>query len=174
MDATSLDLSSLATGAFTINLESLADSLPGNAANFDPTQNYSFVLVNAADGITGTFNPADFTVDGFANNGATGFSNSVNPYSDWSVTIQGNNLMLQYTAPEPSTYAMMLVGLALLGIFRSPETGLGPFAPRVRSTSPSDSARMAELNFAHPRSFNFRSKASVWSLTRRRRCRVSS
>jgi autotransporter-associated beta strand protein len=115
VDATSLDLSSLTPGSFTINLESLSGDTAGDAADFDPTKNYSFVLVDAADGITGTFNAADFTVDSFANNGATGFTNSVNPYSDWFVSIQGNNLLLQYTAPEPSTYAMMLGGLALLG-----------------------------------------------------------
>jgi len=114
VDATSLDVSSLTTGSFTINLESLSGNAPGLAADFNPAQDYSFVLVDAADGITGTFNAADFTVDSFANNGASGFSNSVAPYASWSVSVQGNDLVLQYTVPEPSTYAMMLGGLALL------------------------------------------------------------
>jgi fibronectin-binding autotransporter adhesin len=114
--ATSLDISSLTAGSFTINLESLNGNGAGDASDFDPDQNFSFVLVNAADGITGTFNAADFTVDAFANNGASGFSNDVNPYASWSVSEQGDNLVLSYTVPEPSTDAMMIVGLLLVGL----------------------------------------------------------
>jgi fibronectin-binding autotransporter adhesin len=116
VNATSLDISSLTAGSFTINLESLSGSSTGDAANFDPTQNYSFVLINAADGITDTFNAADFTVDAFANNGANGFTNTVDPYAVWSVSEQGDNLVLNYTVPEPSTYAMLLGGLAFLAL----------------------------------------------------------
>jgi hypothetical protein len=116
VNATSLDIPSLGVGAFTINLESLTGTMPGAAADFDPAQSYQFVLVNAADGITGTFDPSEFIVMTAPNNGATGFTN---PFTGtFSVSESGNNLLLDYTTvatPEPSTYAVM--GLGLLGLF---------------------------------------------------------
>ncbi len=60
----------------------------GPAANFDPTHNYTFVLVTADGGIAG-YNASEFVVD------AGGFS----------VVQSGNTLDLVFTSavPEPST-----------------------------------------------------------------------
>ena len=48
----------------TISVASLnGNGTAGQAANFDPTGNYSFVLVQADGGIAGYDDPAEFTVD---------------------------------------------------------------------------------------------------------------
>ena len=93
----------------TVSLASLgSDGTSGAAANFDPTKNYSFVLVTADGGIAG-YNPAEFTVD------VSGFKNATNGGS-FSVVEQGNQLLLDYNAvPEPSTWALLGVGVAALG-----------------------------------------------------------
>ena len=110
----SLDLSG---GPFNINLESLAGTAPGNAANFNPSDAYSFVLVSTTGGITGAVIPTDFDVYTMANNGATGFTNTANGV--WTVTesLNTDDLLLTYTpeaVPEPSTYALMGLGLLSL------------------------------------------------------------
>lgn len=77
----------------------------GQAANFDPTQSYSFTLATST-GISG-FDASAVAFD---------FSNFQNSYSGtWSVTTSGNNLLLNYAGapiPEPSLSAL-LAGLAV-------------------------------------------------------------
>ena len=124
--ASSLDLTSLnGTTPFNINLESLNGNVAGNAANFDPTQSYSFVLVSTTGGIqdNGISQAAlndEFAIYASANNGATGFSNPAT--GTWSVSQSGNDLLLDYTpgaVPEPSTYVLLGLGLvALVAISR--------------------------------------------------------
>ena len=95
----------------TISVASLNGSgTAGQAANFDPTKNYTFVLVQADGGMTG-FNPAEFAVD------ASSFQNNTDG-GLFSVMQQGNNLDLVFTSavPEPGTWAMLGVGVAGLGI----------------------------------------------------------
>ena len=93
----------------TISVASLNSSgTAGQASNFDPTRNYTFVLVQADGGING-YNPAGFVVDSSAfQNGTQGGS--------FSVVQQGNNLDLVFTSavPEPSTWA--LLGLGAIGV----------------------------------------------------------
>ena len=79
----------------------------GLALNFDSSLSYSWTLVSATT-ITG-FNPNYFTID------ASDFQNSTG-VGHFFVSQSGNSLMLNFTpVPEPSTWAMLAVGLLTLG-----------------------------------------------------------
>ncbi len=76
---------------------------PGDVFHFDPSQNYQWVFLNAAGGISG-FDPADFSID---------LSHFSNPYSGhFFVTQVGDTLALNYAVPEPTTWIMLAMGLA--------------------------------------------------------------
>jgi autotransporter-associated beta strand protein/T5SS/PEP-CTERM-associated repeat protein len=109
----SLDLSNLTAGGFGINMWSLSAISPndvnGNATNFNAANNYSWILAQAASGITG-FEATDFSIFTSANNGTAGFSNTFD--GALSIAVAGNNLVLNYQAvPEPSSAALTLLGL---------------------------------------------------------------
>jgi autotransporter-associated beta strand protein/T5SS/PEP-CTERM-associated repeat protein len=108
----SLDLSNLTAGGFGINMWSLSGINPdvsGNATNFNAANNYSWILAQAASGITG-FEATDFSIFTSANNGTAGFSNTFD--GALSIAVAGNNLVLNYQAvPEPSSAALTLLGL---------------------------------------------------------------
>lgn len=113
-----LDLSSLATGGFNINLWSLSATGPdvsGNALNFVGSNNYSWTIASATSGITG-FDAADFIINPGALNGTSGFSNALGGGS-FTLSQSGNNLVLNFTAvPEPGP--VLLGGLGLLALLR--------------------------------------------------------
>ena len=93
--ASILDLSQLSgTNQFNINLATLnSNGVAGSAANFNPSNNYSWTLLTASNGITG-FSSNDFLIStkGFANtNGGT-----------FGVSTNGQELDLTYTAPTSS------------------------------------------------------------------------
>lgn len=104
-----LSLEALATNApFSIMITSLGlNNNPGEAANFDPAQNYSWILATASSGVTG-FSADKFFIDtsGFLNlPGSGGFT----------VSHSGNDVLLNFAAvPEPSTLVML--GCALGGL----------------------------------------------------------
>ena len=108
----SLDLSNLTAGGFGINMWSLSGINPdvnGSATNFNAANNYSWILAQAAAGITG-FEATDFSIFTSANNGTAGFSNTFD--GALSIAVAGNNLVLNYQAvPEPSSVALTLLGL---------------------------------------------------------------
>ncbi len=84
-------------------------SVAGLAANFNGSQNYSFVLASTTTGITG-FDVNSVLFD------LSGFQNSYN--GTWSVatSLDGMNLLLNYTAsaiPEPAETAALVGALAI-------------------------------------------------------------
>ena len=113
-----LDLSNLTAGGFTIDIDSLAGAVAGDALGFDTfledgldpgDHDYSFIIASASDGITG-FNANLFTLDD------SGFSNFEPDFGwYWDIVQIDNDLVLQaYAVPEPSSTALLgLGGLAL-------------------------------------------------------------
>lgn len=93
---------------FLITVRSLDGDTEGDAANFDPSQSYSWIIATAQCGIIG-FSPERFVIE------ASGFSNA----PDWrrfSITSDGANLILNYSpVPEPATWGVM-IALGLLGV----------------------------------------------------------
>jgi hypothetical protein len=110
-----LNLTNLTSGGFAINLWSLSVVGPdsnGNAINFVATNNYSWTLASTTTGIAG-FSAGDFNIHVAANNGTTGFSNPIS--GSFSVSVSGNDLLLNYTAvPEPSTWMLLAGGVVVL------------------------------------------------------------
>jgi fibronectin-binding autotransporter adhesin len=106
-----LNLTAISAGGFTLGLNSLDAS--GNQGGFASTivwgNSYSLPFVTATT-ITG-FNAANFTVD------PTNFQGGAIPVSAFNVSQMGTSLYLNFTAvPEPSTWALMMTGLGLLGL----------------------------------------------------------
>ena len=100
----SVDLSGLgSTNKFMINLASLLGNGTGETAgaalNFDKTQSYSWTILTASNGFTGTFNSAFFTVNAGPANGTGGFQNDFSGGS-FSVGQDENRLVVNY-APTP-------------------------------------------------------------------------
>ena len=113
VSAGTLDMSSLGAGGFTLKVISLNPSgNAGNVSDFNPASNYTWTIATAPT-ITG-FSAGKFVVD------TSGFSNSF--AGTFSLSVSGSSLNLNFTAvPEPSTCAMMLLGLGstVLPLFRN-------------------------------------------------------
>ncbi|MDX6765217.1 MAG: autotransporter-associated beta strand repeat-containing protein [Candidatus Methylacidiphilales bacterium] len=106
----SLTLTGASTGVYELNVLSLtAGNLAGLAPNFSEV-NQSWTILSTTGGITG-FNSSFWTID------TAGFTNLES--GTWAVAQSGNDLVLSYTAiPEPSTYALLGIGLAALMVLR--------------------------------------------------------
>ena len=85
----SLDLTNLSAGGFTIDIDSLAGALAGDAAGFDTWTkgnpgdvDYSFIIATASGGIT------DFSADKFSLD-SSGFTNG--PSWDWQIVLSGGD-----------------------------------------------------------------------------------
>ncbi len=105
----SLTITASAGNEFLIDIVSL-DSFnnAGWADNFDDMQNYTLTILTALGGISG------FSADAFVLD-LSGFQNSYG--GSWSISQSGNALLLEYQAiPEPSTWMLLMVSAALLGI----------------------------------------------------------
>jgi autotransporter-associated beta strand protein len=103
-----LTISATQGSPFQISVTSIDPSTgaPG-MATFNPNRAYSWTLVNAGS-ISG-FNSLDFSVN------ASGFQNSLNGGS-FLISENGGALDLNFTpVPEPSTFILMLAGIAAIG-----------------------------------------------------------
>lgn len=86
----------------TIALESLTSgNQAGLVPDFDPTHDYHWTFITAASTIYG-FDPSLFAID------TSHFTNPV--YGTFDVSQVGNAIVLNYTAPEPSTWLLGLLG----------------------------------------------------------------
>lgn len=111
-----LDIAATAEMKFTIYVTSLtADDVAGIAPGFVYGQSYQWIIATASDGIM-NFDASKFLIDtsGFF----TDLDDSDAP-GDVTITQVGNNLVLNYSSvPEPSTWAMLVIGLLAALMFR--------------------------------------------------------
>ena len=93
---------------FTLNLISLnAGGASGNPANFNSNNGYSWAIASATSFVG--FNPATMAIN------TSSFTSSLNG-GVFSLSTSGNNLLLNFTpVPEPSTWALLLAGLGIVG-----------------------------------------------------------
>jgi autotransporter-associated beta strand protein len=100
------------TNQVIIGLSSLNSSgNAGAAENFNPAQNYQFVLVQANGGIVGYTSSAEFDVN------TSGFANATD--GTFSVGETGDELVLDYSVvPEPGAWATVAAGTAVLGLLQ--------------------------------------------------------
>lgn len=104
---------SLTAGTGTITLNVVTTDASGNAANalnFNPASSYSWMFATSTTAITGfTASQFDIVTSGSFLNNANG--------GTFSVSESGDNLFLNFTpVPEPSTWAMIAAGGALVGL----------------------------------------------------------
>ncbi|MDQ8163840.1 MAG: ubiquitin-like protein [Gemmatimonadota bacterium] len=112
--ANSVDLSATGSGTYTLNLFTIAPAVPyvrpeelGPMPDFDGQRAYDWTFLTATGGISG------FAADQFVINSGY-FANAV--YGSFAVVQQGNSLALSYTpVPEPSTWVLVMTGLAFGG-----------------------------------------------------------
>jgi len=110
-----LSITATSGNKFNIVVTSLTlANVTGNAANFDNTTNYNWLLADFSSAIT--FDTNVFNID------ASGFSNAVVGGSSFGLalgtapSIGGDNtqLYLTYTIPEPSTFLLFGLGLVAM------------------------------------------------------------
>lgn len=110
-----LDLGSLAsTNKFNINLGTLSGSsgeTAGQASNFNKDNPYTWILLTASGGFTGSFNPSHFNINVSSANGAEGFQNSATG-GTFSVEQSGNSLVLVYTPNSAGVAGAGPIGIA--------------------------------------------------------------
>ncbi|HEY0947609.1 MAG TPA: autotransporter-associated beta strand repeat-containing protein, partial [Opitutaceae bacterium] len=99
---------------FVINL--LAGDSPNTAPNADADviygHTYTFTFAQAAAGITGFISTDQFLV-----NATQLFADTGIPGAEIAVTLENDSLVLNFTpVPEPSTYALLALGLGIVGV----------------------------------------------------------
>lgn len=89
-----------ASNRFKINLATLSGSssseTAGTATNFSKTNSYTWTILTASNGFTGSFNAAHFTVNTGPANGAGGFLNDFSG-GYFALRTNSNSLVLVYT-----------------------------------------------------------------------------
>lgn len=112
--STKLAITASSDAPFVINL--LAGDAPTTSGGADEEviygRTYTFTFAEAANGVSGFTSTDQFLINAtqlFAN---TGIADAV-----ISVTLENNSLVLNFTpVPEPSTYALLAVGLGIVGV----------------------------------------------------------
>jgi len=110
--AGSVSINATSITPFNFKISSIAaDGGLGLAGNFNSFQNYSWVVLTAQQ-ITG-FHPASFNLSD-----TSSFLNSLDGgYFSLSLDGAGSSLLLNFTpVPEPSTYAMIVLGLGAMAL----------------------------------------------------------
>jgi T5SS/PEP-CTERM-associated repeat protein/autotransporter-associated beta strand protein len=107
-----LNITASPVSPFTISVLSLnSGGTAGNVADFSSANPYSWTIATSTAGITG-FAANKFLID------TSGFSNSLGGGSFY-LSTNANNLQLNFTpVPEPSTYALIAVGLGAITLLR--------------------------------------------------------
>jgi fibronectin-binding autotransporter adhesin len=99
-----------------IKLYSLGGSGPGAYAGFDPTQSYSWRFAYIDQQIKG-FDPSQFFID---DTEFTLWNNTGGGTFGIEMTADGQGLNITFTpVPEPGTYALMGIGIAMLAAFET-------------------------------------------------------
>ena len=99
-----LSVTATAENPFTINLwsrSSIAPTVDGNIANFDPATSYAWTIAQGFGGVTG-FDSTLFNVVTTASNGTGGFSNALDNGS-FSVGLSGTDLQVLFAPGSPTT-----------------------------------------------------------------------
>ncbi len=101
------------SGNYLLNVTSLTSGdVAGNVPNFSNTDE-SWTILTASSGIT-NFDPNEWTIN------TSAFTSTPTATGTWSLAVTGpgnDNLVLSYdvsSVPEPTTYALLLAGMALL------------------------------------------------------------
>lgn len=104
-----------ATSEDPFSLKIISLNTGGSAGLLDgltPGESYNWTIFTF-DAISGGFDPTKFALDLSLFQTALGDGLAA---GDFSLSLSGDNLMLNFTAvPEPSTYALMALGLAFVG-----------------------------------------------------------
>lgn len=106
----SLNITATSSNRFTLKIISLnVGGTAGPVNDFSSASTYAWTFATSAAGITG-FDANAFTLD------TASFANSLG-IGSFFVTQSGNDLILNFTpVPEPSTYALVVTGIALAGL----------------------------------------------------------
>ncbi|MEX1117473.1 MAG: PEP-CTERM sorting domain-containing protein [Terrimicrobiaceae bacterium] len=98
-------------GAYGLDIPSLTlANTAGNVGNFSEV-NDSWTILTTTTGITG-FDAANWSLL------TSNFSTSPAYSGSFNLTQAGNNLVLSYAVPEPSTYILIALSLTALVVFR--------------------------------------------------------
>ncbi|MFI5357792.1 MAG: PEPxxWA-CTERM sorting domain-containing protein, partial [Opitutales bacterium] len=99
-------------GGFGFILQSVdATGASGLPTGFDPSLTYSWTILTTTGSITG-FDPTKFSLD------TTGFDYGTLPGNLFTLSLDASsqNILLNYSAvPEPSTWALLILGLGAIG-----------------------------------------------------------
>ncbi|MFI5336216.1 MAG: PEPxxWA-CTERM sorting domain-containing protein [Opitutales bacterium] len=100
-------------GGFGFILQSVdATGGSGLPTGFDPSLTYSWTILTTTGSITG-FDPTRFYID------ASGFDGGALPGDMFTLSLDASsqNILLSYsTVPEPSTWALLILGLGAIGL----------------------------------------------------------
>ena len=105
-----LDLTTISTGGFTIDILTFDATNHLGLANLVNGTPYSFTILTTTGTLTG-FNAANFAFN------TSKFQNGLTSFSSLGLTADANHLYLNFTAvPEPSTWMLLATGTGMLGL----------------------------------------------------------